>query len=113
MLVSMISMSAPIDTAIATAHLLTRTAPAAAGAAESTAAWLMVDLSAPRVDRGLDAHAGAELDAGRRLRHADTHGQALHDLREVARRVVGRQEREARARRAREALDLASQLRAA
>ena len=45
--------------------------------------------------------------AGRDVPEVDAHGHALHDLGVVAARVVGRQQREARAGRGREALDLA------
>src|SRR5262245_62031043 len=45
------------------------------------------------VDGDVGAHAGTELEAAA-IRDLDAHGHALRDLREVAARVVGRQQGE-------------------
>src|SRR5450631_3803217 len=57
--------------------------------------------------RDLDdgAHAGSERGVGRGV-EAHQHGDPLHDLDEVARGVVGRDEREARARSTGDAVDV-------
>ena len=60
------------------------------------------------VDADDDRHAGPQHLLGADLRrHADAHRNALHDLGEVAGRVVGRQQREHRARGRRHAFDRA------
>ena len=60
------------------------------------------------LDRRIDRHAGAQL-AGEPLAGVehDLHRDALHDLGEVAGRVVGRQQREFLAARRRDAVDMA------
>src|SRR5689334_5966768 len=64
---------------------------------------------------GRNGHVGAEprpqLEPGVGL-ETDQHRDALHDLREVPRRIVGREQREARAGAAREAVDVARELHA-
>ena len=62
------------------------------------------------VDRGLDRHAGPDQRAERRDRvQRDLHRNTLHDLGEIARRVVGRQQREGAAGAGRPAVDMAGQ----
>src|ERR1044071_4105472 len=104
MLMSITSRSAPSDTATATAHLLTAFAPA--GARTDAASVVMRD-SSPRVDREIDAHSGTQHDAVWHIEHSNPHGDSLHDLGEVAGRIVWREQAEAGAGRARNALHLA------
>src|SRR5215467_3574262 len=106
MLVSMISRSAPSATAAAMAHLLVPVLGRASAAGDCRMASDMAGSlsSASRVHRHVDAHPGAKRDAVRLLDDANAHGNPLHDLGEVARRVVRRKEREPRAGRPREAL---------
>src|SRR6266545_6405063 len=102
MLVSSSSSTDASDTVIAIRYrYLYRSSKAApeSGIAAAVIARLL------GLNRGHGAHAGTQ-----RVRRIggtvepDPHGDALHHLREVARRVVGRQQRELRARRGREAL---------
>src|SRR5258705_13776994 len=76
------------------------------GAAGSAIAVMLV-----RLDGRDDAHAGPQ--RMRRVRWAvqvNAHGDPLHHLREIARRVVGRQQRELRPRRGRQALDVPAEM---
>src|SRR5882724_6144276 len=61
------------------------------------------------IDRRLDRHPRAQ-QAGQRVGavERDLHGDALHDLREVAGGVVGRQQAELEAARRRQAVDMAA-----
>src|SRR6185369_16216524 len=64
-----------------------------------------------RVDAGDDRHAGHEpCQQWLIVVELNPHGNALHHLGEVAGRIVRRQQRDLRARRRRDALDLAAQL---
>src|ERR1035437_2234721 len=64
--------------------------------ADGSAAGVIMPCLLRRDVRG-HRHARTQRPVGTTpLRHLDAHGNALHDLREVARRVVGRQERELR-----------------
>src|SRR5436305_11422917 len=65
----------------------------------------------PHLDLRVDRHAGAqEVAAVLAFVDADADRQALHDLDEVAGRVLRRQEAEARAGRRGDALDVAAQV---
>src|SRR5579859_5050142 len=96
MQMSMISSSAPSDTATAMAHLLATFAAGTAGLraasagkaaradsavtadmAKSPGSWVARRRLAARVDRGVDAQARAQLDARRQVGHVDAHGDAL------------------------------------
>src|SRR4051812_43605067 len=74
-----------------------------------TVSLSMAVASLLRGDGHLRAQSRAELEPGVRV-EADEHRHALHDLREVAGCVVGREQREARTRAAREAIDVPQEL---
>src|SRR5580765_8014196 len=98
MLVSSSSSTDASDTVIAIRYLKRYRS----GAAGSAIAVMLV-----RLDRCHDAHARPQ----RMLRvhgavQVNPHGNALHHLREVAGRVIGRQQRELRAGGRRQALDM-------
>jgi hypothetical protein len=65
---------------------------------------------APRLHGRFDGQAGTQLRQQGIVGEADLHRNALHDLGEVAGRVLRRQQRELGARARREALDLAAEL---
>src|SRR4051812_46422325 len=71
----------------------------------SLEAPLMSWLPDPDFDLGRKAYAKRLDFSGAELRHLDPDRNTLHDLREVAHRIVGRQERERRAGGRTDALD--------
>src|SRR5262245_37432837 len=110
--VSMSSRTAASVTAIAMRYLYLYLSSAGATAGATRIALAMLPL--PDVHVRGDGHARTQRPVGAEsLREADAHRDALHDLREVARRVVGREERELGARRRAQALDHAFGRRAA
>src|SRR6187455_3171984 len=62
------------------------------------------------VDGDVRGQPRAQRELAGRIDQRDANGDALHDLHEVARRVVGREQREARARAGRQAVDAALDL---
>src|SRR5262249_7233777 len=112
MLMSITSSRAPTATATATAHLLTGLAEAGASDAGTAEIATRVPSLLPRVDRQIDAPARPERHARGRIRDVNADGNALHDLGEVAARVVRREQREARSGGARHALHVALELHA-
>src|SRR5579859_1447073 len=106
MLVSSSSSTDASDTVIAMMYLKRYRSDAAIGSGNAAAVIRLV-----RLDRREDAHPGAQ-----RVRRVDrvvemnANRNPLHDLRVIARRVVGRQQRELRARRRRQALDMAAEM---
>src|SRR5882672_12618427 len=103
MLVSSSSSTDASDTVIAIRYLKRYLSGAAAGIA---IAVILV-----RLDGRHDAHARPQ--RMRRVHGAiqvNTHGDALHHFREVSGRIVGRQQRELRAGRRRQALDVATEM---
>src|SRR5258705_12963572 len=102
MLVSRSSSTDASDTVIAIRYLKRYLS----GAAGSAIAVMLV-----RLDGRDDAHTGPQ----RVLRvrgtiQVNAHGDPLHHLREIARRIVWRQQRELRPRRGRQALDVSAEM---
>src|SRR5437868_332049 len=104
MVMSRMAMSAPPMAAAVMPALDPTSRPSPALASVLVSGWLMGALA--RVDRDVGAHAGAQRHAGIAV-ELDEHGDALGDLDEVPRGVVRRQEREAGAGGAGDAVDAA------